>query len=146
MPPEFQTEPRIEPAVPGRGGRAGPTLLVATGIALCVHLYGLYRPVGPPTPPWLPLADKVEHLIGFALPVLLVLLTLDRSGGASPRRRVQLIVVLLFAAHAVVSEIVQHFYYVHRTGDPLDVLADWVGVGLGWLAYWLIRRAGAERA
>ena len=25
-------------------------------------------------------------------------------------------------------------------------LADWVGVGLGWLAFWLIRRAGVERA
>ena len=33
--------------------------------------------------------------------------------------------------HAVVSELVQHFFYTGRTGDPLDVLADWAGVTLG---------------
>jgi hypothetical protein len=146
MPPEFQTEQRLEPGLLGRRGLAGPTLLVATGLALCVHLYGLYRPVGPPTPPWLPQADKFEHLIGFGVPSLLVLLTLDRSRGARPpRRRFQLIVVLLFAAHAVVSELVQYFFFLHRTGDPLDVASDWMGVGLGWLAFRLIR-SGAERA
>jgi hypothetical protein len=38
----------------------------------------------------------------------------------------------VFAAHAVVSELVQHLFYARRTGDPLDVLADWAGVALGW--------------
>ena len=38
---------------------------------------------------------------------------------------------MAFLLHAVVSELVQHFAYVGRTGDPVDVLADWVGVAVG---------------
>ena len=42
-------------------------------------------------------------------------------------------VVAVFAAHAVVSELVQHTFYTGRTGDPLDVLADGVGTAVGAL-------------
>ena len=37
----------------------------------------------------------------------------------------------VFAAHAVVSELIQHVWYQHRTGDPLDVVADWIGIAAG---------------
>ncbi len=41
--------------------------------------------------------------------------------------------VWVSAAHAVVSEIVQHVAYADRRGDPLDLLADWSGVAVGGL-------------
>jgi hypothetical protein len=37
-------------------------------------------------------------------------------------------VVGVFGVHAVVSELIQHVWYQHRTGDLLDVVADWVGI------------------
>jgi phytoene/squalene synthetase len=33
---------------------------------------------------------------------------------------------------------IQHLWYRYRTGDPLDVVADWVGVAVGLLLLRLI--------
>jgi VanZ family protein len=118
-------------------------MAVLAGLGLVVHLWGLYRVTGPPSPPWFPNADKVEHLVGFGLPLLLVLLTLwlrARSRGRALPVRVVAVVVAAFALHGVVSELVQHFFYTGRTGDPFDTAADWVGVLLGLLAFRLVGR------
>jgi VanZ family protein len=110
--------------------------------AVLLQLWGLYRVAGPPQPPWFPFADKVEHAVGFALPVLLILLAIASRGAVSwqwPNMRTGvLLVVAIFAAHGVVSELVQHQWYRYRTGDPLDVLADWVGIAVGLLLIRLI--------
>ena len=37
------------------------------------------------------------------------------------------------SAYAAASEVVQGVALASRSGDPLDVLADLVGVGAGWL-------------
>ena len=117
--------------------------LVAAGAVLAVllQLWGLYRVVGPSQPAWFPFADKLQHAVGFALPVLLILLTVALRGpfgGQWPSVRVTALVVAVFAAHAVISEVIQHLWYLHRTGDPVDVLADWAGVALGVLLLRLI--------
>jgi len=109
---------------------------VAAGVAVAAQLWGLYRVAGPPSPPWFPHADKLEHAVGFALPVALVVLALGLrrlSRGRESARRALVGVVAVFAAHAVVSELVQHTFYTGRTGDPLDVLADGVGTAVGAL-------------
>ena len=119
-----------------RGG-AWPVVAVLAGLAVVAQLYGLYRVTGPPSPPWFPHADKLEHALGFALPVALCLLAVGLraySRGAGLSRRALVVVIGVFAAHAVVSELVQHLLYRTRTGDPLDVLADAVGVTAGALA------------
>jgi VanZ family protein len=127
-------------SAPGRGWRSMAAL---AGLGLVVHLWGLYRVTGPPSPPWFPNADKLEHLVGFGLPLLLVLLTFwlrARSRGRALPGRVVAIVVAAFALHGVVSELVQHFFYSSRTGDPFDTVADWAGVLLGLLAFRLLVR------
>jgi hypothetical protein len=124
--------------------------------AVLLQLWGLYRVAGPPQPSWFRFADKVEHTVGFALPVLLILVAgalhgrlgwqwpgrrtsfLVRLGWQWPGRRTSFLVVAIFAAHAVVSEVIQHVWYRYRTGDPLDVLADWVGITVGFLLFRLI--------
>jgi VanZ family protein len=116
--------------------------LVAAGgvIAVLLQLWGLYRVIGPPQPPGFPYADKVAHVIGFALPVMLILLAaaLRHPLGAQwPKLRITALVVGVFAAHAVVSELIQHVWYRYRTGDPLDVIADWIGLAVGVV---LVRR------
>ena len=114
---------------------------LAAVVAVLLQLWGLYRVAGPPQPSWFRFGDKVEHAVGFVLPVLLILLAAalhGRPGWRWPGRRTSLVVVAIFAAHAVVSEVIQHVWYRYRTGDPLDVLADWVGIAVGFFLFRLI--------
>jgi hypothetical protein len=125
--------------------------LAASGAVLAVslQLWGLYRVAGPPQPPGFPLADKLGHAVGFALPVLLILLAaaLRRLPGWQwPNPATQAVVVSVFAAHAVVSELIQHVWYLHRTGDPFDVVADWVGIAAGVVLLRVIVLRGSRGA
>ncbi len=113
---------------------------VAAVLAVALQLWGLYRPSGPPGTNWFPGADKLQHAVGFALPVILIALayTLRRRVlGRRPRISVLMAVGWLFVVHAVVSELIQDAFYPNRTGDPLDVLADWSGIVVGGLAVWM---------
>jgi VanZ family protein len=117
-------------------------------VAVLLQLWGLYRVAGPPQPSWFRYADKVEHALGFALPVLLILVAAALYGGPGrqwPGTRTRVLVVAMFTAHAVVSEVIQHLWYRHRTGDPLDVIADWVGIAVGFVLFRLsfLRRSRA---
>lgn len=116
---------------------------VAAVGAVLLQLWGLYRAVGPAQPAWFPFPDKVQHTIGFAVPVLLILLTIALRGSFGwqwPAPRTTVLVVTIFAAHGVVSEVIQHLWYRYRTGDLFDVLADWTGIALGVLLLRLIFR------
>ncbi|MGQ7352628.1 VanZ family protein [Quadrisphaera oryzae] len=93
---------------------------------MLAQLVVLYAPRAPSTdqvPLVGPVLDKVVHLAVFAL----VAWTGRRAGV-----RVRLLVVVLLA-HAVVSELLQHWVLPHRSGDPLDALADAAGVLVGLL-------------
>ena len=114
----------------------------AAALAVLVQLWGLYRVTGPPTPPWFPNADKVEHVLGFAAPVFLVLLASWR--GRQARSRTIIVVALIFGVHAVLSELIQHTFYRGRSGDPLDVLADWSGIIVGVCGFLVVSRRGQQ--
>jgi hypothetical protein len=130
-------------------------VLLAT-VAVMGQFFGLYRPTGPPPLPWFPQADKVEHALGFAAPVFLIcaarLRQLVERAAVARRDSVRLsrrflgIVLALFIAQAVVSEVMQHFFYRHRTGDPVDTLADVVGIALGLFVTWLVMRHQHSRS
>ncbi|QGN59303.1 VanZ family protein [Nostocoides sp. HKS02] len=65
--------------------------------------------------------DKVVHVLLFLVPTVLGLLA-----GLRPTW-----VVVGLAVHAPVSELVQHFFLPHRSGDIWDAVADLTGVLLG---------------
>ena len=116
-------------------------LAAATALfAVSLQLWGLYRVSGPPQPAWFPYADKLDHAVAFALPVLLILLTVIMRGvdWQWPGPRISALIVGVFAAHAVVSEVIQHLWYRYRTGDPSDVMADWAGITVGVLVFRMI--------
>jgi VanZ family protein len=129
--------------LPRRRPNGGSALIVASVVAVAAQLYGLYRPGGPPQPEWFPAADKLAHLLGFAIPVLLVLCALTWYGG---RRWRTGLVLGLFALHGVVSEIVQARLYANRSGDVFDVLADWLGIALGAGLFLAVRPAVVRRS
>ena len=103
---------------------------------------GLYGHTGPVQPSWFPSADKVQHALGFALPMFLVLLT-SQSYAARAGRTLRSVWVAavagVFAINAVVSELVQARPGSGRSGDPFDAIADLIGIALGWLAFRRLR-------
>lgn len=119
-----------------------PPLLrhAALAAAVAVHLIVLYLPRVPDTGgPEIPGTDKVAHVAVFALVVAAALWV------GLPARWV----VPLTLAHAVVSEVVQHLWLAQRSGDGWDVVADVVGVLLGWAVLTWLRRgspAPSDRA
>ena len=135
-----QSAPPREQTVPSTRGRA--VAIVAAVIAVLVQLWGLYRVTGPPILPWFPNADKVEHAVGFAVTVFLVLLAIWL--GREMQTRTIVVVAGIFAVHAVLSEIIQHTFYRERSGDPLDVLADWSGIIVGVCGFLLVARRGHQ--
>lgn len=99
---------------------------VVLGIAVLLHLAVLYAPRVPAPPGGgFPGLDKVGHVAVFALVAVVAL-----GVGLAPR-----LVVPVLLGHAVLSELIQHIALTDRSGDPWDVLADVVGVGLGWLLW-----------
>lgn len=109
--------------------------LLGLGVAVAAHLFVLYVPQ-PPGIPLFPGADKLVHAAIFAAPTFLALLA-----GFPPRAAVAVI-----AAHAPISEMVQHFFLSQRAGDVLDVLADLTGVVLGVIAVRALGRLVVARA
>jgi len=88
--------------------------------AVVAQLLVLYWPVvtleGPVS--W---TDKVVHLLVFAVPTYAV----GRALGSGRTA------VVVFAIHAPVSELVQHFLLPGRSGDVWDAVLDLVGVAVG---------------
>jgi VanZ family protein len=124
-------------------------LVVLSGLSVALQLFGLYRPVGPGQVAWIPYGDKVAHLVGFAVPVALILITLSwyaTRRGAVLTKLAIIAVAGLFAVHGVVSEIIQGNWYSDRSGDLVDVIADWLGVAMGVAAYAALRPAVTSRA
>ena len=113
---------------------AAPAGRLARAVALAAvvaQLLVLYWPVvtveGPVS--W---TDKVVHALVFAIPTYAV----GRAFGS-----VRLAVVI-FAIHAPVSELVQHYLLPGRTGDVWDAVVDLVGVALGAAALMVGTRRG----
>src|SRR5699024_3953830 len=103
--------------------------------AVVVHLVALYAPRLPSTGAAdVPGSDKLGHVAVFAAVALTGMLA------HVPAR----VLVPVLLGHAVVSELVQHALLPNRTGDPADVVADAVGVLLGWGVAWALTRRRRE--
>jgi VanZ family protein len=104
---------------------------IAFVAAVALQLYGVYSPreAGPHV--GIPQIDKIAHCFLFGA----VAFTGLKIG--LPARWL----LGALAANAVVSELVQHWFLPQRDGDPLDVLADLVGVAIGaWIWFRANRR------
>ena len=103
---------------------SGRTRILAAA-AVLLNLVVLFAPQAPEVPGdgRLPI-DKLVHLLVFAWPTVALI------GAGLPRRWV----LLGMVAWAPFSELVQRLLLHHRSGDPLDMLVDLLGVAVGaWL-------------
>ncbi|WP_035253761.1 VanZ family protein [Agrococcus lahaulensis] len=109
------------------------TIAVLFALALVAQLVVLYVPDPPSDIPAPAGSDKLVHFAVFAAPALLGVLA-----GLRP-----LWLGAALAAHAVLSEVVQHLLLPGRSGDAWDALADLAGVAVGLAAGWLARRSAS---
>ena len=123
-------QPRAADAGASVGDAGRPALLGLLGVTVLLQVVVLYAPSGGGDLLF-PESDKLVHLLLFLVPVVVALLAGLRPGW----------VVALFAAHAVVSEVVQAALLPGRSGDVVDVVADLVGVALGVLLWSVLRRS-----
>ena len=96
-------------------------------------------PTPPDTDP-LPLADKVFHLLAYAVMVLLLALAADRRPGRGPGPlpgSARWFAVLAVSAGGAL-ELLQR--YTGREAELLDWVADGAGVLIGWSLWALINR------
>ena len=112
-------------AGPAAASRWAGTTFVLTVIA---QLVVLYWPRSPSTG-GLPI-DKLVHAVVFG-----AVLAAAAWAGLRPR-----LVGVVLLAHAVVSELVQHYLLPNRSGDWTDAVADAIGVLIVTLFLW--RRRG----
>ena len=101
-------------------------------LVLAVHFYALYAPGSgePGIFDVLPAGtDKVIHVALFAVPTFLARVSIRRWWP-----------VLLLAVHAPISELVQWRFIPYRSGDPLDLAADLLGIAVGVGVAELVRR------
>ncbi len=130
--PTERSDSAASAGVAGAGG-ARVWLWVALLLAVVLHLYGLYRPGEPGESEWFPQSDKVLHLLGFAAPSTLAVLVFRHWWP-----------IVVFAAHAVVSEVAQAWWLPGRDGDLVDVLADLSGLLPAVTIWWWLQRRGSR--
>ena len=105
--------------------------------AVLLNLMVLYAPRVPAVPTGGLPADKLVHVVAFALP------TIALAWAGVPWRWV----VAGMAGHALLSEVVQAAVLPDRSGDPWDVVADLLGIALGVAVLgWLARRSARSAA
>ena len=102
------------------GGRPGALAWAVAVGSVALQALALYWPSVPDTGVSIPGADKVVHVVLFGLHTW----ALARVAGLRWA-------VLLMGGHALASELVQGFVVGTREADPLDLLADAVGVVVG---------------
>ena len=96
---------------------------IVAGLAVAVHLWGLYTTSPPDPGAWsFPGMDKLAHVVLFALPTWALLRVV-------PNQWFALVPMLV---HVPVSELVQANLLVGRGGEWWDAAADLVGIAVGW--------------
>ena len=82
----------------------------------------------------LPFLDKWAHFVVFLILYLLWAWALESKG---PRVKWTLQLVFTLLIYGIIIESIQHYWYVSRKGDLMDVLANATGILIGFLAHQL---------
>ncbi len=122
-----------------------PSLVWALIILLLTGLPGNYFPTVVSFFDWLS-PDKIVHLILFGGQSFLLLYGF-REDYFSGKNRITLIVLALSIGifYGFLTEVLQRFVFVGRSGNVYDFIADTIGVIVGFLAFYLLYRKKINR-
>jgi VanZ family protein len=86
--------------------------------------------------------DKIIHIGLFAVMVLLWCLPLFQKPNLLSRLPSLLITIpFVFFGYSIIVEVVQHFFIPGRSFDLVDILADALGCGVGFILVKLYQRS-----
>lgn len=118
--------------------RLWPAIIWAVIILVLTGVPGKYFPKVVTFWEWLT-PDKIVHIIIFGIQVILILYGVGvQFLNAKKRYVINWIIVLSTLLFAMLTEVLQAYVFIGRHGNVYDFLADAVGVGIGFLAYYLL--------
>lgn len=112
-----------------------PALMWAVCILLASTAFGVDVPLPPPQ--WLE-PDKALHTLAYAGLSFLVMLGWHFRSADRPTPKQLIIGLLGCVLYGIVLEWVQYLFFPGRAFEYLDMLANMVGVLLGWITYFFI--------
>jgi len=119
--------------------RLWPSIIWAVTILLLTGVPGNYFPEVVSFWDWLS-PDKVVHVFIFAVQAFLLLFGLRiQFLGGRKRSLYMWIIFISTVLFAMLTEVLQTYVFIGRHGNVFDFLADFVGVLVGFLAYYLLK-------
>ena len=84
--------------------------------------------------------DKIIHMVLFAFQFwFLVIGIIKQRTFSYKRNRSARLAFIITSIYGAVIELIQG-YVVNRNMDPMDMLANTIGAGIGWLMYYYFKR------
>jgi VanZ family protein len=117
------------------------TLLWALFILVITGIPGSYIPGITTFWEWLQ-PDKIVHVFVFAVLSFLILYD-ARTQYLHSKQRYMIVIVAVAVTvfFGLLTEVLQHYVFIGRSGNVYDVLADFVGAISGWLLFnWAIQK------
>jgi len=91
--------------------------------------------------------DKVVHLFIFGVLVFLILIGIkERYFFSKKRYWFGIISVLITSLYGMITEILQLYVFVGRSGSRFDFYTDAIGALLGWIVFYLVFRKKIRNA
>ena len=76
--------------------------------------------------------DKVVHLLIFSALSFLILLGYRDKYESGNRKRLVLTAVVITILYGILTEVLQRYVFIGRSGNLFDAIADAIGALLGW--------------
>ncbi len=120
--------------------KTGPALLWAAVILLLTGLPGNVFPEIKSFWDWLG-PDKIVHLFIFGIQSFLILWGYRTDYFANKNRKILAVTaIVLTAFYGLLTEVLQRYVFIGRSGNVYDFLADTVGALLGWSLFLIFFR------
>ena len=122
-----------------------PALLWSFVILLLTGLPGNTFPKIPTFWEWLE-PDKAVHLFIFGVLAFLILYGYREQYFYNGKRYIfGIVAVIVTALYGLITEVLQYYVFIGRSGNKFDFFADAVGAILGWLVFSYLYRKKIKR-
>jgi len=122
-----------------------PKTLLYIGICYTLLLtFLLLFPTTDVPKPDLPNFDKLGHVVLFTF--LVVIWALFAFSKTEENRSQIVRVMLLAFVYGIIIEVLQELFFQPRTGDGWDIVANSVGILLGWFVFQKVKRIFIPKA